>query len=200
MKKVTGVFIIAFLILSSTFSHGQQKAPLKEYLGIPGPITINKTSYKLAWTSHPSGNYYKQEYLPAQEKPERFLHMVMVEVLTGDATPEQLASAKMDELKQLKLSNPMINYDIFKKNGEILLDFLISQNSADGMKVEILERNVYRYKSFRAEGKKGVMLFAASERAYGNEADAFLLALKKNKSVLLNAVAAFSLPQVSLKE
>ena len=81
-----------------------------------------------------------------------------------------------------------------------MLDFLISENSADGKKVNILERNVYRYKAVTDQnGKKAVILFAASERAYGNEVDAFLLALKTNKSTLQNAVAAFTLPQVTFK-
>jgi len=43
------------------------------------------------------------------------------------------------------------------------------------------------------------MLFGVSERSYGNDADAFLSSLKKNKPVLLNAVAGFSIPEVSLK-
>jgi len=107
----------------------------------------------------------------------------------------------MDELKQLKITNPLINYEVFQKNGEVLLDFLISQNSEDGQKVIIIERNVYRYTSFVGnKGQKGVLLFSASERAYDKNVDSFLLALKKNKSLLLNAVAAYSIPPISIKE
>jgi hypothetical protein len=170
-----------------------------EYLSVPGPIVLNKNSFNLAWSSHPSANYYKQEYIPAKEHIEKFNKMVMVELLISDATPAGLAKAKTDELKQLKQTNPMINYETFQKNGEVLLDFLITANSPDGKKIDIIERNVYRYKSFSGNGKKGVILFGASERAYGNNVDAFLVSLKKNKSLLLNAVAGFSVPQVSIK-
>jgi hypothetical protein len=107
----------------------------------------------------------------------------------------------MDELKQLKVTNPMVNYEVFQKNGEIILDFLISENSADGKNVNILERNVYRYRDITDKnGLKGVMLFGASERSYGNEVDTFLSSLKKTKSVLANAVAAFVIPQITIKK
>lgn len=190
-----------FGLLVVAFASAQDKKNIIEYLNVPGPVILNNTTFKLAWTSNPSENYYKQEYLPAQDNIKTYKKMVSVELLVSDATTEDLASAKMKELKQLKISNPLINYDIFKKNGEILLDFLISQLSADGKQVIIIERNVYRYKPFSDKnGKKGVMLFGASERSYGNDVDAFLISLKKNKPVLLNAVATFILPQVSIKK
>jgi hypothetical protein len=181
------------------FCEGQAAKPT-DYLNVPGPIILNNITFNLAWTSHPSSNYYKQEYITSKDNIEKYTKMISVELLVSDATAADLAKTKMDELKQLKTTNPIINYEIFQKNGEIILDFLISQNSAEG-KVSIVERNVYRYKAFAGKnGQKGVMLFGASERAYGNGVDAFLLSLKKNKAVLLNAVAAFNLPQISIKE
>ena len=198
MKSKFLITTIALLTASLAFS--QPKKAVTEYLNVPGPIILNKTPFKLVWTSNPSDNYYKQEYIPAQDNIERYQKMISVELLVGEATVQELAKAKMDELKQLKISNPIINYEIFQKDGEIILDFLISQNTADGQQVEIIERNVYRYKPFSdAKGRKGVMLFGASERAYGNDVDTFLASLKKNKSALLNAVATFSLPAVSIK-
>jgi len=126
--------------------------------------------------------------------------MVMVEVLLGETKAAGLAQAKIDELKQMKQTNPIVNYEMFQKNGEIIVDFLLSEN-APGGQLNIIERNVYRYKDFTDKnGKKGVMLFAASERAYGNAADTFLAALKKNKATLVNAVAAYTLPQLTFKK
>lgn len=190
--------ILAFLITG--LASGQSGKPVTEYLGIPGPVVINNVSFSLAWSAHPSPAYYKQEYIGVNDNLQRFKKMVLAEVLTGDAKPADLAKAKMAELDQLKKSNPMVNYEVFQKNGEVLLDFLLSENSADGKTIIVLERNVYRYRAFADKaGKKGVMLFGVSERSYGKEADAFLSSLKKNKAVLLNAVAGFSIPEVSLK-
>jgi len=200
MKQRLKLSITLLVIFIAGLSFGQTGKAVTEYLGIPGPVVINNGSFSLAWSAHPSPAYYKQEYIGAKDNLERFKKMVLVEVLTGDARPADLAKAKMAELDQLKKSNPIVNYEVFQKNGEILLDFLLSENSADGKKIIILERNVYRYRSFTDKaGKKGVMLFGVSERSYGNDADAFLSSLKKNKAVLLNTVAGFSIPEVSLK-
>jgi len=191
---ILGLFIISI-------SNGQNNKAIMEYLNIPGPLTLNKTTFNLAWSSHPSASYYKQEYISSKDNLAKYSKMILVEVLISDAKPADLAKAKMDELKQLKVTNPIINYEIFQKNGEIILDFLISENSQDGKQVNIIERNVYRYKSTTVKnGQKAVMLFGASERAYGNGVDAFLSSLKKTKSALLNSVAGFSIPLISIKE
>lgn len=199
MKQNLTITVLAFFAV--LFSGAQTKKVAKEYLNVPGPISLNKNLFSLSWTSHPSANYYKQEYIPAGDNFEKYTKMVSVELLISNATAADLANAKMNELKQLKTTNPLVNYEIFQKNGEIILDFLISQNSANGRDVSIIERNVYRYKNFSGKnGQKGVMLFGASERAYEKDVDLFLMFLKKNKTVLLNAVAAFALPQISIKE
>ncbi|MES2847673.1 MAG: hypothetical protein V4685_01345 [Bacteroidota bacterium] len=191
--------VVSFLI--AVVSTAQSSKPVTEYLNVPGPLVLNKESFNLTWSSHPSANYYKQEYIGAKDKIEKFKKMLMVEVLIGEVKAADLAKAKVAELTQLKLTNPMVNHEMFQKDGEIIIDFLISDNSPDGKTVNIIERNVYRYKDITEKnGKNGVMLFAASERAYGNAVDTFLSALKKNKSVLLNAVAAFIIPQITIKK
>lgn len=194
-SKFTSLLITLFSFVISFAQTGKT-----DYLNVPGPIVLNKETFNLAWSSHPSPAYYKQEYIMAGDKVEKFKKMVIVEALTSDSRPADLVKAKINELKQMKEANPMVNYETFQKNGEYMLDFLVSENSADGKKINILERNVYRYKAITDKnGKKAVMLFAASERTYGNEVDGFLAALKTNKSVLQNAVAAFTLPEITFK-
>lgn len=185
-------------ILFSIISLGQTNKPATDYLKVPGPIVFNKSTYKLSWSSHPSAAYYKQEYLPAGNTANSFKKMILLEVLAGDSKPADLVNAKIAELKILKETNPVVNYETFQKNGEYMLDFLISENASDG-KINILERNVYRYKSgVDKTGKKYVMLFGVSERSYGSESDSFLNALKKTRSVLTNAVATFLIPKITL--
>jgi hypothetical protein len=125
--------------------------------------------------------------------------MAMIEVLTGDNTVKQLASGKIEELKEMQATNPIVKYEAFEKDGEIMLDFLLSENSADGKSIIILERNVYRYKAVTASGgQKAVLLFAVSERAYGNDATPFLKNLKARRSELVNQVAAYKMPSITI--
>ncbi len=101
----------------------------------------------------------------------------------------------------MKEVNPMVNYEILEnsKNGEYILDFLLSQNTPDGRSMSIIERNVYRYKMVADKvGKRGVLLFGVSTRSYGNEIDIFLNELKLNRNQLINNVSQFNIPQISV--
>ena len=181
------------------FSLGQANNAAKDYLGLAKPISFENAIYHLVWTSHPTEQYYKQEYLVKGESLEKFRKLVTVDVLVGDIDLKEVVSAKIAELKQLKESNPMINYQAFEKNGEIMLDFLLSQATPDGKQLSILERNVYRYKNITDQnGKKALLLFAVSERAYGADIDRFLAGLKSKRMDLLNAVGGFKIPPVTI--
>ena len=189
---------VLFGLLLTTLSYGQRPRPT-EYVGVYGPIVFDKVVYNLAWTSHPSANYYKQEYLAPGDMIEKFKKLVMLEVLTGDTSLRDVVAAKVQELKQMKASNPMVNYEAFEKDGEIMLDFLVSENTPDGNHLGIVERNVYRYKSIvDKNGEKGVLLFGVSERAYGDDIDKFLLDLKKHKSNLTKPVGAYKIPEITI--
>lgn len=188
------ILIATLFISSSSFA---QKAVDK--LNVPGPITIGKKSHALTWTSHPTAVFYKQEYIPAGDNVNKFKSMVMLDVSLGNFILKDVVGAKIAELKKMKETNPLVNYEMFQKNGEYLLDFLLSANSPDGKTIDIVERNVYRYKTFTDKtGKKGIMLFGVSVRSYGNDINGFLKALKSGKAALLNEVAQFGIPAVTI--
>jgi len=189
--------ILFLFFLQSTISNAQNAKPVKEYLRVPGPISINSKSYQLSWSAHPSATYYKQEYLVKGDKAEKFESMAMVEVVTGAIRPEDALAAKVEELKQMKATNPMVNFESFinKEKGEYMLDFLVSANEADGKL--IVERNVYRYSALK--GQPGLMLFGVSTRSYGDAVDNFLKNLKAKKRVLIDEVSKYSLPAIAFK-
>lgn len=196
LKLIFTLFIFISAILTSTFSHAQNAV---DKLNVPGPLTIGNKSHALSWTSHPTAGFYKQEYIPAGDNADKFMSMVMLDLSLGNFNLKEVVGAKIAELKKMKETNPIVNYEMFQKNGEYLLDFLLSANSPNGKTVEIVERNVYRYKTFTDKsGKKGILLFGISVRSYGNDIDAFLKALKTSKSVLLNEVAQFNIPAVGI--
>jgi hypothetical protein len=199
IKRIIATLILILAGLS--FCFGQTAKP-KEYLGVAGPVTIGNIAYLFAWSSHPSDAYYKQEYLAKGDQLPGYKKMVMVEVLTGNPSLKQIVAEKINELKEMKASNPLINYETFEKNGEIMLDFLLSENTADGKSIAILERNVYRYKSVvEKNGKKCLLLFAVSERAYGNnDAMKYLTGLKAKRSELVNQVAGFKMPVITISK
>ena len=194
-SKITALLAGLFL---TALSFGQTGKPT-EYMGVPGPVTFDKTLYYLTWSSHPSDNYYKQEYLAKGESVDKFKKLILLEMLTGDTKLKDIVGAKVAELKRMKAANPVVNYEAFEKNGEVMLDFLVSANTPDGKSLSIVERNVYRYKSIvHVNGQKAVLLFAVSERAYGNDIDKFLLNLKAHRTDLINLVAAYNIPKAGI--
>ncbi|MGC4034979.1 MAG: hypothetical protein QM764_03385 [Chitinophagaceae bacterium] len=189
------------IVVSESFK-AQSISTITEYLNVSGPVDFNKKSYKLNWTSHPSANYYKQEYLAAGESADKFTSMVMLEALTGNTTIKELVAAKVNELKTMKENNPYVNYESFTNGhtGEYMLDFLVTANGADG-KIAIAERNVYRYTTFSDKsGNKGVLLFGIATRSYGAATNNFITSLKTTKKELVDKVSQSNMPVVNISK
>ena len=193
------IAILSVGLLLATASFGQATKTVIDYLRVVGPISFEKNSYNLAWTSHPADNYYKQEYLVQGDTLEKFKRLILIELLVGKTKIKDVVATKIAELNKIKAGNPIVQYQAFEKGEEIILDFLLSENTPDGKLVSTVERNVYRYKNITDKnGQKAVFLFGVSNRAYGNDIDNFLLNLKDNRHDLLNAVDAFDLPEITI--
>lgn len=147
-----------------------QAAAAKERIGIPGPVQFGGVPFKLAWTSHPSPQYYKQEYLPAGQSVDHYKSMLMVELIVSGAAVAQSARTMVDNLQKRKATDPVVNYDVItnKATGEMILDFVMSATGADGK--EILEWNAYRY----SKHGSGVRMVGISRRVYGDDVTPFL--------------------------
>lgn len=200
MKINTSSVILLSTLLFSGAANGQSNKKTTDYLGAPGPIVFEKTTYNLSWSSHPAANYYKQEYLPKGETADNFRTMILFEVVTGNLNIKDIAAAKLAELKKMKETNPLINYESFDnpRTGEYMIDFLLTANAPDGG-ISIAERNVYRYKAVTdASGLKGIALFGISTRSYGKEAAAFISSLKMKRKDLVSQVAQFSIPAIRI--
>ncbi|QCI67567.1 hypothetical protein [Phreatobacter stygius] len=177
------------LIVAGTGSAVAQSAGATDRLGLPGPIRFAGVDHALAWTSRPTPNYFKQEYLPAGQRLETYQQMFIVEVSASGATPETAVAAQIAMLDRRKGTDPVVNYQVIRNpgSGEIILDFLMSAPQGDGI---VVEWNAYRYVA-RADG---VALFAISRRGYGAAARDFLTALRGSRMEAINALARLDLP------
>jgi hypothetical protein len=170
-----------FVVLASVPALAQD---VTDYLGVPGPITIGDTDYLLAWSSQPSEDYFKQEYLPAGARPETYESMVLVEFVATDLALTDVVAAQTGMITDRKAaSDPIANFAVFNNSdgSEILLDFVLSSRDASGE--YIIEWNGYRYAQAEHDGQSGAMVFGLSERAYGNaNSEAFLRGLTEFKT------------------
>lgn len=110
--KLISIFLLTHSISTSIF--GQENKPT-DYLGNENAIIFDNVAFNLFWTSHPADNYYKQEYLEQGDTIEKFKKLVLLETLTGKIKLKDVVSKKVAELKKIKKTNPVVNYEAFRK-------------------------------------------------------------------------------------
>ena len=187
--------LILFLMLMVQFFMAQNK--VEDYLHLGDKYRFDNKDYKLVWSSHPASNFYKQEYILPNENVEKYTRMIMIDFLEGDLTPKDAISNFVNHLENSKKQNPIINYKVYEKNNEYMIDFIMSENSQDGKEVLILERNVYRYFRINTPKRKGVLLFGVSDRAYTKkEMDNMFSVLKNKKLDLVNKIIQIEVPKI----
>ena len=187
--------LILFLMLMVQFFMAQNK--VEDYLHLGDKYRFDNKDYKLVWSSHPMDNFYKQEYILSNENVEKYTRMIMIDFLEGDLTPKDAISNFVNNLENSKKQNPIINYQMYEREDEYILDFITSKNSQDGKEVLILERNVYRYFRINTPKRKGVLLFGVSDRAYTKkEMDNMFSVLKNKKLDLVNKVIQIEVPKI----
>lgn len=188
--RVLRTLLLGGMLLAGT-AHA---ADTTDRLGVPGPLQFDGSSYRLAWSSQPSPDYVKQEYLRAGDSLPNYREMVLVEALTRDIGVMDAVRSQMDLLQQRKANDPLVNMSLMQnpESGEALLDFVISARNEQGEL--LLEWNAYRY---AAHPERGVLLLGISRRAYGNEAaKAFLGELKTQRTADIQALTQVALPEL----
>lgn len=189
------------------FSAAQYDSLLIERLGVFGPLQFQNKTFNLMRTSYvpdsATCNTFKQEYFAAGESLDTFRNMMVIHVFTGpNMNLEDVANAKLDELRELQKMNPVVNWQTFnnKKTGEFMIDFLTSENSADGQYIDMAERTIYRYVMVTAKsGEECGVLLGVIVRAYGDDVDPFMAALKtKTKVDLIRAIGTFKIPEITI--
>lgn len=193
MKK--SLIILSTLLLSFTVGND----PVIERLGVTGPLTFNKTEFKLAWTSKPTDNYYIQEYLPDGESAETFTQMLSIFLLDDKTDAKEAVAHKVAELKERQKTDGVCKFMVLDSpdGKETTIDFLVGVSENDRMTV--VEFNIYRYKQIELDkGRKALLIYAYSKRAYGDQIKPFFAALKADRTAHLKEMTALELPSIKL--
>ena len=187
--------LVLFLMLMVQFFMAQKK--VEDYLHLGDKYRFDNKDYELVWSSHPASNFYKQEYILPNENVEKYKRLILIDFIEGDLAPKDVLSGLVNSLENSKKQNPVINYKVYEKNNDYMIDFIMSENSQDGKEVLILERNVYRYFRINTPKRKGVLLFGISDRAYTKkEMDNMFSVLKNKKLDLVNKIIQIEVPKI----
>jgi hypothetical protein len=198
MRVLSLLMRTLLVALTMTGSALAAEEPVVDRIGVPGPVVFDGKPYALVWTSNPLSGYFKQEYLAAGQDVATYTEMIMIDVLETGVDVETAVTSQVAFLKQRKTQDSMANMAVVenKKTGEMLLDFIISDDSSGK---SIVEWNAYRYTPHTGkDGKKGVVLFALSRRAYNDDIDGFLKKLRGLRVGFINKVAHYTLPVVAI--
>ena len=197
MKSFIGLLPLALLFSGAAT---RPAPPVAEYLSMPGPIRVGTTDFKLAWSAHPTPNYYKQEYVPAKETVEQYSQMVLVEVVLGDLTVRDAVQAQISTIEARKATDALAGYQLMENpdSGEMMLESVLSAGPAASPSV--VEWNVNRYRRFQDKsGRQGVLLFAISKRGYGAQTPTFLASMNAQRAAAVQTLAAYKIPAVAVK-
>ena len=187
--------LVLFLMFIAQFVMAQNK--VEDYLHLGSKYRFDNKDYELVWSSHPASNFYKQEYILPNENVEKYKRLILIDFIEGDLNPKDVLSSLANSLENSKKQNPVINYKVYEKNNEYMIDFIMSENSQDGKEVLILERNVYRYFRINTPKRKGILLFGVSDRAYTKkEMDNMFSVLKNKKLDLVNKIIQIEVPKI----
>lgn len=175
-------------------------AAVENYLNTPTQIKLNGTDFTLSWSSHPSENYYKQEYIPQNNELETYKEMISVELVTGPLTAKNALAQKIQEIEARKATDRVSNYALKedKETKELILDFMMSEGSGEST---ILEWNVYRYANYEdTAGNKGISLFSLSKRGYGIGVAQFGPDIRDNRPKYMADFISLPRPTISLNK
>lgn len=192
-RSLSAAAVLCLVIVSGATAFAQST----DRLGVPGPISFDGRDFALAWSANPSAGYFKQAYVPAGQAVETYESMLLLEVVESGIDVKGALASQVQMLNQRKASDPLVNMDVIQneQSGEAILDFIVG--SKDDKGDYIVEWNAYRY----APHGQGVMLFAISHRAYGNDAArTFLGNLKTVRPDQINKIAQAKLPAASPKQ
>lgn len=170
-------------------------------INVKGPLTFNKTTFDLSWTDKPADTYFIQEYLPQNESVEHFNQMLTIHLFDQPIEVQQAVNQKVKELDTRKTTDKVCNYQVTRSpdKKEFIVDFLLGESKDNSM--TIVEFNIYRYKQVTlGKDRKGILVYAYSKRAYGNDINTFFKTLGNDRTALLNVMTGADMPDVKIKE
>lgn len=168
-------------------------------IGVKGPLTFNQTSFNLTWTQKSSDTYYIQEYLPKGETVDHFHQMMSIFLLAGDTQLKNAVQQKINELNNRKKIDATCNYMVTNNpdKTEYIVDFVLGKSKNN--KTDIEEINIYRYKQVDlGENRKGILVYAYSKRAYGDDITPFFQNLSNDRINLINTMISSEIPTITI--
>lgn len=186
LKKI--IIALSF-ILALTFPSFAEK-PV-DYFNSGNSIKFCSKKFYLSWSAHPQRNYYIQEYLPKGDSLEHFNEMFTINIVFWNKTLLEAVQSKIAELEKRKETDKLCNYIIAEKDGEYILDFIVSDGKNG--ELDVVEANIHHYKQATIDNKKATILSFYSARAYDDAILPFIKSIPNNRNKWYNQISKLNI-------
>lgn len=189
-----------FIILFPLNSYCQKTDTIKNYLNFPTILKFEDKEYSLSASSHPSTNYYKQDYIAYGEKDSILKTKLYFEVSFSNTTIADIVNKKVETIKKQKNEMNIVNHNVYKKDGAYMIHFMILQLADDKNSAISATRYVNLFKSVKDKttGKDGILMFGFSASSKGEDYDDPNIVINAMRLYLLKDIPAFKIPEIML--
>ena len=193
VKKIFLCFAFAL------FAGLQAQEIATDRLSIPGPLDYDGTEYYLFWSKQVSKTLYRQQYLPADERPEDFTQILDVSFFTKDIDIELAVRQKVESIqnRQEKDKFAKVNVTESPDGKEFIVDYYISEIPSKGE--PFVEYNIFRFKPMEQAGQKKFLILSYAKRIYGDLKSA-AKGLSKERDRLITSMIEYKVPDIKVAE
>jgi len=197
------VFLSSFITIAyCMICYSQKGDTVKNYLNFPTTINFENKEYTLIASSHPSSNYYKQDYIVLSEKDSNFNTKIYFEVSFDNIAISDIVNKKVAAIERQKNEKTIVERNIYRKDGAFMIHFMILKLSEDKESAISASRYVNLFKSVKDKktGKDGIILFGFAASSKGQDYDDPDIVINAMRDYLLKDITSFKIPEILLIE
>ncbi|MCB9425425.1 MAG: hypothetical protein H6584_00095 [Flavobacteriales bacterium] len=188
---------ILILILNFVFYFGCAQKSTIDYLGIGDSTKFSSQHYYLNQSFRPYKNYFIQEYLKLNQNIHNFNKSIVIVGIIDSTSIDQLASLKLDELKQMKIKNKTVNFQImFKDDGGRMIEFSYFDGTYHFWNIQR-----YTVQTLKNGRQVGVMYTYVEREIISNQRSIKDIqeSIEEKRVSYINEVGEMDLPSVSIE-
>ena len=190
---------IAFILLISGFSFLKAQENPVDYLSIPGPIELDGTEYFLVNSKQFSKTYFRQQFLPADQKLEDFNELLDFSFFTKEIEMELAVRQKVESIQQREETDKFAKVNVTESpdGKEYIVDYYISETPEKGN--AYIEYNIYRFKTIDAGTEKRFLILMYAKRMYG-DLKSSAKSISKQRDNLMGALIEYKIPEIKVTD
>lgn len=190
--------LLFFLLISGFSFFNAQENPV-DFISIPGPVELNATEFFLVNSKQFSKTYFRQQYLPADQKVDDFNELLDVSYFTKEIEMELAVRQKVESIQQRESKDKFAKVNVTESpdGKEYIVDYYISESPEKGS--PYIEYNIYRFKTIETGSGKNFLILNYAKRMYG-DLKSSAKSIAKQRDNLMGVIIEFKVPEIKITD